>query len=106
MALDQQQAQGMMQKIMEIFKDKDLPTIQKMYGLALEALKNPESYPKVMQQAKQTGIPTESLPQQYNEKFVKSIVFALQMAMQGKQMQSGAQQPQQPQPQLQMPKTL
>lgn len=100
-AQNKQQNQEIVQKVVQIFEQKgfDLPTLQHFQQLASAALKNPQAYPELVQQAMQSGkIPQGEIPQQYDENFVKSITVALQIAIAHKSQQGGGQ--------LKMPKGL
>jgi hypothetical protein len=99
MAMNQQQAQMMIQKVSQIFSKFDLPTLQKFYQMALQAAQNPQAYGQIRQQAISAGVPEKELPPQFNQDFVNRLAFALQIAMTQKQ-QQGGQQP------IQMPKSM
>jgi len=101
-------SQAMIQKILQVFGKLDLPTLQQFYQMAAQCLQNPQSYPQLLQKVIATGkVKQGELPMQYDEKIVKALALALQIAISQKQSgknktpQVGAQ----PQP-LQMPKTL
>lgn len=85
MAINPQQSKQMIEKVMQIFAKVDLPTLQKFYGLAISALRDPKQYPQLYQQAMAMGhLKPGEIPQQFDEKFMKSIVVALQIAIAGK----------------------
>ena len=88
-------------------KHMDVATMQKLYSLGIGVLKNPQSYPQARQQAIASGKLTEQdLPEQFDEKKISALVFALQVGLQAaKEHAGGAKQQAAPQP-LQMPKTL
>jgi len=116
MAQDPQQMQGqgnkhdqVVAKILHTLQEKqlDIPTMQKMYGLATSVLKNPQSYPQARQQAIATGKLTEKdLPPQYDEKYISALAFALQIGLKAVD-DAKTHKPQQAQQQpLQMPKSI
>ena len=100
MAANQQQMQEMVQKALQVFGKFDLPTLQTFYQMAEQALKDPKSYPQMLQKDIQMGkVKQGELPAQYNENVMKSITLAIQIAMKSKQ-GGGQQQP------IQMPQSI
>ncbi len=102
--------QAMVQKVLAVFGKLDLPTLQQFYQMASQCLQNPQQYPALLQKVIATGkVKQGELPAQYDEKVVKSIAVALQIAISQKQGGAGASAPQPQgagQPPLQIPKSL
>jgi hypothetical protein len=111
MAIQPQQAQQMIDKVTQVFAKVDLPTLQTFYGMAVKVLRDPKLYPQMFQQVMASGkVPKGEIPPQYDEKFMKSIVVALQIAIAQKtgaqKRAGGAQQGQPAQKPLNVPSSL
>ena len=102
--------QAIVQKVLAVFGKLDLSTLQQYYQMASQCLQNPQQYPQLLQKIIALGkVKQGELPAQYDEKIVKSIAVALQIAISQKQGGSDASAPQPQgvgQPPLQMPKSL